>query len=442
MTTPPALFVLEDWNPWWEEQKGHVPPNLRGRPRSMVDEVQQYLSLHKVKTFVGVRRAGKSTILYQLIHLLLTEQGCPPNSVLFLNLEDIRLTEKTVQEWYELFLQVQRPQEIPHIFLDEVHSGKDWVSFVRRLVDRKEAFVYLTDSSSYLLPPELGKVLTGRKVTFEVYPLSFREYLEFRGEGGEFFGTVGKTRGQGMVREYLTRGGFPEVVDQPPTVARKVLLEYFEDIVGRDVAARFQVNLSKFREFAYYVISNPATRMSYRRLQNVFKLGTDVPQRYLEHMENVFLTFPLLKYSTKLSEQVRSPKKIYPVDPGLVNAVGFKLVDRMGPLLEVVVYLELRRRGLEVYYGDFGSSEVDFIVRQGTRVTSLINVTYDMSNESVVKREVKGLVKGFENFPNSQLLLLVWEVSDKWFISDETSQISVKSVWEWLLMSDNSENTK
>ena len=171
-----------------------------------------------------------------------------------------------------------------------------------------------------------------------------------------------------------------------------MLLELYDDILTNDVVARFNIDYTIIRDFAFYILSNPAQRMTYRKLQAIFSLGTNVPQKYLNQLEEVFLCFTVKAYATKVKEQVNTPKKVYPIDTGLINAIAFKLSENIGPLLETLVYIELKRRKLEIYFGNFENRyEVDFIVKAGMDVKNVINVTYDMKNDETRKREIDGL---------------------------------------------------
>lgn len=425
--------VLQDWNPWWNKKTDFVPRNLLGIERELLQEIKEYLTMDRIVTLVGVRRSGKSTILYQIIEFLLTNDYANPQDILFINFEDIRFNAQSIQEWYKLYIEEMKPEKISYLFLDEIHYCSDWVNFVRSHIDRKSAKIFLTDSSSYLLPTELASILTGRKITFEVYPISFKEYLIFKKIDSIGFGTEESAKIRGYLKDYISFGGFAELVNIDWALSKKLLLELYEDILTKDVVARFNIDYTKIRDFAYYVLSNPAQRITYRKLQAIFGLGTNVPQKYLDQLEDVFLCFTVKAYATKVKEQVNAPKKVYPIDTGLINAIAFKLSENIGPLLETLVYIELKRRKLEIYYGNFENKyEVDFIVKIGREVQNIINVTYDMKNDKTRKREIEGLKYATEMLQPKEIILLTWQDEEKIKL-DEKNTLLIKPIWKWLL---------
>ena len=427
------IEALQDWNFWWNKKGDFVPQNLLGQEREILKIIKQYLDLNRIVTLVGVRRAGKSTILYQIIDYLLKNEITRPPNILFINFEDIRFNSLTIDEWYNLYLEELKPEGVSYLFFDEIHYCNNWVNFVRSHVDRKSAKVFLTDSSSYLLPTELASILTGRKVTFEIFPVSFKEYLTFKQVEMQGFGTKDSAIIRGYVKDYIDYGGFAELITREWSVAKKLLLELFDDIITKDIVTRFNVDYAKIRNLSYYVLNNPAQRMTYRKLKSIFNLGSNVPQKYLKHLEDVFLCFTIQEYSEKVKEQLNSPKKVYPIDTGLINALAFKVSKNIGPLLETIVFLELKRRNKEIYYGNFDNKyEVDFIIKSGTEVLNIINVSYDMKNEKTRKREIDGLKVATEKLQPKEILLLTWQ-EETTIILDENNKLKIRPVWKWLL---------
>lgn len=427
------IEALQDWNPWWKNSGELVPNKLLGIERNLLENIIPFLSLNRVITLIGIRRAGKSTILYQIISHLLKNNHVRPEEILFINFEDVRFESLSIAEWYQLYLEELKPENISYLFFDEIHLCKHWVNFVRSHVDRKSAKIFLTDSSSYLISTELASILTGRKATFEVYPVSFKEYLKFKNVTFKGFGSQESALIRGYLKDYLNYGGFPELVNLNWSISKKLLIELFDDILSKDVVARFNVDYTKMRDFSYYLLSNTAQKMSYRKLQSIFSLGSNVPQKYLEHLEEVFFCFTLTSYSYKVKEQVITPKKIYPVDTGLVNATAFKISENIGPLLELIVYIELKRRNYQIYYGNFENKyEIDFILRKGEEIEEIINVSYDLKQEKTRKREIEGLIYAMDQLNPKKVLLLTWHEEEELKLSDK-GVISIIPIWKWLL---------
>lgn len=177
-----------------------------------------------------------------------------PNEILFLNFDDVRLSVKDVDDIYSRYLEMMKPKRI-FIFLDEVHKAKNWVSLAGRLLDLRKGEVFVTDSCSYYIPIDYSRVLTGRKIEMELYPFSFSEYLRLKGVEIKGFGTEERGLLRGYLRDYINYGGFPEV-NMYQKMWKKILIEYFEDIITKDIVSRFNANYQKVLDLSYYLISN------------------------------------------------------------------------------------------------------------------------------------------------------------------------------------------
>lgn len=421
-----TVEALEDWNPWWHERR--VEERLRGKDREILRHVEETVHLNKVKIITGVRRSGKSTLLYQIIDRLLTKTE--PENILLLNFDDVRLSASPLEELYKKYIELKKPKEI-FLFLDEVHNARDWISLVRRLVDLKKANIFITDSSSYFIPVDYAKILTGRKISLEIYPLSFREFLFFKRERVAYFGTEEKAKIRGHLREYMEQGGFPELFSIPQSLHRRILIEYFEDIITKDVVSRYNAVYSKVRELAYYLLSNSGQRVTYRKLRNIFGMGLETIQRYMDFLEQVYLIFRVNAYSEKVKDQIIMPKKIYAIDTGIANAIGFKISENLGPMLENLVFLEIKRRGFEAFYYQIDKREIDFVIKEGVTIKSLINVCYDPEDKNTRKREIEGLLLGLKRLGLHKGYILTWEYEEK--IKRDEKEIEFMPVYKWLL---------
>ncbi|MHA1606425.1 MAG: ATP-binding protein [Candidatus Freyarchaeota archaeon] len=421
------LEALEDWNPWWSE--GEVSEDLKGITRDILSTALEYVELSKVKVVTGIRRCGKSTLLYQIIDSILTgEDAC---NVLLLNFDDVRLASTPIEEIYRMYLEELRPTNV-YLFLDEVHGASGWVSLVRRVTDLGKAKVFVTDSSSYFIPLDYARVLTGRKISLELYPLSFREFLRFKGVVERAAGTEGHAILRGHLKEYMVKGGFPEPFFHSEKTARRILLEYFEDIVARDVVSRFGANYGKVRDLAYYLISNTSQMVTYRKLRGILGLGLETVQNYVNYLESVYLIFRVPAFSEKVKSQLMLPKKVYAVDTGLVNTVGFKISENIGAILENIVFLELKRRGYDIYYLPTEKREVDFVAKRGSEVR-LINVCYDPSDTNTFRREVEGLIEGLRAIGLARGEIVTWSYKDKVRVNNK--EVFFTPATEWLLSS-------
>jgi len=417
--------ALEDWNPWWID--GKVSKELIGRPRDILSTIEHAAIPHKIKVITGVRRSGKSTIFYQLIDKLLRKTD--PKNILLLNFDDVRFSDP-LEKIYKAYIELKMPDNI-YLFLDEVHNAKEWVSLVRRLVDLKKAEIFITDSSSYFIPIDYTKILTGRKISFEVYPLSFKEYLNFKNIKARSFGTEEAAKIRGYLKEYIMQGGFPELFSAPKKYHRSILIEYFEDIVTKDIVSRYGVNYRRIRDFAYYLISNIGQRVTYRKLKNIFRMGIETAQRYMDFMEYIYMIFRVNMYSEKTKEQIIAPKKIYAIDTGLANAIGFRVTDNIGSMLENIIFLELKRHGYNVFYLRSNNKELDFVVKRNFNLLEAINVCYDPTDITTRKREIESIIFGLKKLGLKEGKIITWDYEET--INVDNKVIMFIPAYKWLL---------
>ena len=420
--------ALEDWNPWWVS--GGVPGELIGMRRDVLSDVEKLIGIPKAKVIIGVRRCGKSTLLYQIIDYVLRRGVARPDDIVLMNFDDARLSTVSTEKLYESFIETQKPKRML-LFLDEVHKARDWISLVRRLLDMKIGEIFITDSCSYYIPQDYARVLTGRKLEIELYPFSFKEFLRFYSVDMKPHGTESRSLIRGHLLDFLRYGGFPEV-HVYRHIWKKILIEYFEDIITKDVVSRFSVDYQKVKDLAYYLISNVGQRITLRKLRNIFGLGLETIDKYLSYLEAVYMLFTVRRYSTKAKEQIIAPKKIYAIDTGLANVIGYTPSENLGPLLENLVLIELKRRGFKVFYYQTEDKEVDFVVMENKRIKTLINVAYTLEEEKIRKREIEGLIKGMRELGISESLIITWDEEETIRLGSKT--IRVLPAYEWLLM--------
>jgi predicted AAA+ superfamily ATPase len=340
------IQALIDWNFWYKSQ-------FTGVPRDYTDKVIQVLNEGIVCDLVGVKRAGKSTIFNQVVKKLVEEKGVNPFLTLIINFEDPRLAE--INEGGKLFDLLNLYKEEtgvkgkPYIFLDEVQRVKGWEGFVRSLIDRKEAFISVSGSTSKVNKGRVKEVLAGRHISLEVLPLSFKEFLNFKGVKVErqLDAIARSSEIKSLFQEYLKFGGFPMVVNSD--VKEKVLLQLYDDIISKDVMEECKIKrLDKLKSLALFYVSNVGNRISLRRVSRSLEIPLRTVERFTACIESSMLIHFVRPLSPSLSQMVRGERKVYSVDTGLSNVVGYRLNQNLGSLLENLVYLELRRR----YGGD------------------------------------------------------------------------------------------
>ena len=413
-----------------EFQKGSLPPLVE---RELV--IQSKTSL--IQTIIGPRRAGKTYFLYQLM------QGLERSKVLYLNFEDTRLLTVTFKDFLdvvnlhaELF-----GNEPEHIFLDEPQNISGWERGVRTLFDRRKYDIILTGSSSKLLGREIATQLRGRSIKHILLPYSFGEFLKSsQFDIPEVISEGEAARIKGLLKQWLQSGGYPEVVKSSESNERMKILESYKDlIIYRDIIDRYRIRAPFLIKLLIdLILANFAKEFSVNNLFNLLKsrnikVSKKSLYAYLSYVEDSLAIFLLEKWSPQMKEQRLSPKKIYLCDNGLV----FRQREELGRLMENTVFLQLKRMQnlnplLEVYYWkDYQQREVDFILKEGGRITQLLQVTSAGSREEVREREVSNLVAASRLLKCRNLKVITWDYEKREKLNGK--QLYFVPLWKWLL---------
>lgn len=390
-------------------------------------------SSKKVVVFHGVRRSGKTFILYDLFKL---NKG----HALYVDFEDERLTGFESGDFERLkraFLEIRPGIAVkePVLLLDEVQNVNGWEKFCRRAVEREGFKVFVSGSSSKVMPAEIQTELRGRSWSIEILPFSFKEYLGLSGIHtiGEkhLYGREG-VRVKQHFNDFLKWGGFPEVALSPSEFEKKKLLkEYFEAMFFRDIVERFQItNIPLLDALLDKVFSSFSTKFSltafYRQYRDKMPFSKDFLFRYYRHLLQSMLIFEVRMYAESSYRRMRNPAKIYPVDTGLCKRVTSA---DSGRLLENVVFLEMRRRGYETFYFS-EAKECDFVVKTGQNVMSAYQVCYILNDNSRA-REIEGLTLACKHLGIKDGILLTDDEEDE--VTAEGISIMIMPVWKWLL---------
>uniref|UniRef100_A0A7V3YM99 ATP-binding protein n=1 Tax=Candidatus Caldatribacterium californiense TaxID=1454726 RepID=A0A7V3YM99_9BACT len=356
------------------------------------------LNSGKIVSVVGPRRAGKTYLLFQHVKSLLG-RGIDPRRVLYLNFEDERVDldvhslDFILQAYRELYPDLD-PADC-YFFLDEVQNVTGWEKFVRRLYDSVSRNVFITGSNSRLLSREIATALRGRTVNYELLPLSFREFLRFKGfdfdPERDFYSSPRRARVMQLFREYLEFGGFPEVALLKEELKVRTLQEYFEVMLYRDIAERYQVrDTLVLKYFLKRVAENSGKFLSVHKIYNELRsqgirVGKDTLYAYLDFAESAYFVKLLRKHYRSLVKSELAEKKVYLIDTGLLRGIRF-LQESAGVLLENAVFLELLRSSRElVCFKE--QKECDFILDGKVA----IQVCFSLGSEEVAKRELAGL---------------------------------------------------
>lgn len=305
--------------------------------------------------------------------------------------------------------------------------------FVNRL-KRRRYIITVTGSNAKLLSKDLATHLTGRHFGIELYPFSFKEFLSYRGiavEEKDLYVTEKRALINRSLDEYLTMGGFPEVLHLE--AGSQYLRELFDKIITRDVVLRYNIKYVKaLKETALYVISNFGARLTYNKLKNIFEIkSVHTVKNYLNYLEETYLVFQLEPFSFKIKEQIKQPRKVYCIDTGLISALIPKTTIDYGKIMENAVFLELKRREKEVFYYSAPSFEVDFLVKEGKKIAQLIQVCRSLNNAETKKREIKALLRAARSLRCRRLLIITGDQEGEEKAGGE--KIQILPLWKWLL---------
>jgi predicted AAA+ superfamily ATPase len=429
------LEILSDWNFWAKE----IDTGIK-REYYLKELLKILTKTDQIVCISGVRRSGKSTIMRQMAKELIKEVG--GKNTLIINFEDERFTERnlnTLIDTYNCYLEKVKPTgKKPFIFLDEIQNINEWERFVRGIHERKEAKIVVSGSSSKLLSAELATLLTGRHILFNLYPLSFKEFLFFKNIpiNSEIDIVSKRTEIKKLMSEYLEIGGFPEIVLS--SEKKRIILGYFETIISRDIIERFNIReREKIRTLAKFYLTNIASPITFNKISRFLKLPLTTVERFSDYLETANLIFFVKRFSYSFKEQEKSSRKVYAIDNGLSNTIGFRFAENLGRTMENIVATELKRKQtmhpeLEVYYWkDYQQREVDFVLKERTQVKQVIQVTSNIEDINTKERELKSLLKAMGEFKLKKGLVITEDVEREEEVGG--NKIVYIPLWKWLL---------
>ncbi len=411
----------------------------RKLPRTVPREIQIPVDSAKIVSLVGVRRCGKTSILFQLIEKI--RKSNDPTNILYINFEDDRLyplrlshLDAILEAYYELH--PQKREERIYLFFDEIQQVENWELFVRRLYDTLDARIFITGSSSRLLSAELATALRGRTITYEIFPFSFSEYLSFKGIQINLHSSSSLSYIANAFEAYLHHGGFAETIDVLAEIRAKILADYANLIIYKDIVERHRIqNLALMKHLVKYCFSNLATAVSMTKLYNDyksqgFKLSKDTLFEYFSYLSDAFAVFSIPVFRNSVREEQRNPKKIYAIDNGFKSIFDASLSPDYGRLYENAAFLHLRRKSSEVYYF-LQKQEVDFYCKTVSE-KFIVNVCYDISDPQTRHRELKGIAEALNFFDSPQGYVLNRDLEEN--LSRDGKRIIILPLWKWLLM--------
>ncbi|EDP27804.1 ATP-binding protein [Coprococcus eutactus] len=399
---------------------------------------RQYLLEENVNyCFVGIRRTGKSYLMYQQIKQL-ESKGVPLSQIVYVNFEDERLLEIKVTDLntiLEIGLEMSGSANKPYLFLDEIPNINGWEKFVRRIADMKYR-INITGSNCKMLSSEIASTLGGRFIIMNVYPYSFTEYLTANHREKNYLDVIStqdRADVLSLYNEYVTFGAFPELVDIKNK--RAFLSSIYQTIYLGDIITRNKISNDFAIKLILKKIAESVTKpLSFSRLTNILKstgmaIGKQTVINYVGYMTDSYLLFTLQNYAAKLVDKETSPK-YYFMDTGLL---GLMLLDSKSAQLENLVAIELiRRYGVENVFFFENNVEIDFYIpSERLAIQVSLQVLDDIDTK---ERETRAFAKLNNFIPDSKCILIT--NSEETNLEYDGIDIEVIPIWKWLLMAD------
>lgn len=406
-------------------------------------EVRIPVDSGKIVTVTGVRRCGKTHVLYDTINHLISG-GIAKEQILFLSFDDERFNFKIDE--FDLILRAYRelfPEIMMHevyIFFDEIQVADHWEQFVRRIYDSETQRIFLSGSNSKMLASDIATSLRGRTLQFEIFPLSFSEYCDFNALEKDVHLTKNAAKLLNASKAFIKSGSFPELSLTDHSNYDNILQEYYFVLLYKDIVERYNIrNVPVLKYFVSRLLNNLSKPTSVNKIYNEVRsagLKTDKNLLYqlLDHLEAVYFSFRLSRFEQSvLKSELTLDKKVYFIDNGLVNALSYSHQGDYGKLLENNVFLWLRsqipfQRGLYYYRG---KTECDFVVFDKDLPLKLIQVCWDITEPETLKREVAGLLEASSYFDCRDLSIITFdnemEYAEKGYI------IKVIPAWKFFI---------
>lgn len=405
------------------------------RPDRLVKTRDQVIphDIPKIISLLGPRRAGKTYILFSLIEKL--KETIPSDRLVYVNFEDDRLfplkledMDGLVKGYYEMY--PGNKDYTVYFFFDEIQEVDQWEKFIRRIHDQENCRIFITGSSSRLLSRELATSLRGRTLPFEVFPLSFKEFLSFRNVSYDLFSSKGQAVLVSELNKYMMQGGFPELIFLPEELHKEVINEYINLMLYRDLTERFSLKHPHLIKYLLkFLLTNMGRILSVNKIYHDLKsqgyaVGKNTVYDYISYLEEAFIIFSVDLFSPSIRRQTVNPSKIYGIDPAFKYAMS--MGEDKGQVFENTVFMELRRRKKHPFYL-LEKQETDFYTEEGL----LINACMDISHPDTRKREIGSLLEAMDHTGLSESQLITRDQKEEIEISGK--KIIVRPLWEFLL---------
>ena len=367
-----------------------------------LQQLKPFIDTPLIKVITGIRRSGKSTVM-KLLHAELISQGIDEQNIIHINFESFAFSEyKTAEKLYALVKEKIQTTQKYYLLLDEIQEVADWEKAVNAFMVDFNLDLYITGSNSHLLSSELSTYLAGRYIEIPIFTLSYKEFLDFKAG----YSQENIENSTALFNEYLQKGGFPMVhtADYPQDVAYKIVQDIYASVILRDTVQRHKIrDVELLERIVKYAFDNIGNTFSGKNVADYFKsqqrkVDLNTVYNYLKALESAFILHRVERFDVKGKEILKTQEKFYLGDVSLLYAtMGFR-TSLIAGILENLVYLELKRRGYQVYIGKLGTKEIDFVAqKQNDKL--YIQVAYKLESEQTIEREFSPLRAIADNHP-------------------------------------------
>ncbi len=393
---------------------------------------------------IGVRRGGKSTFLNQIVSDLLN-QGVSNENVLYINFFDDRLNDlkitgnlNAIMEAYFSLYPNKKGTEKIFCFFDEIQEVPNWEPFIDRILRTENCEVFITGSSSKMLSEEIATQMRGRAISWELFPFSFKEFLDFKETDYRTLTSKNRMLIKNNFEEYFRIGGFPEVRAVPDKIRLMIHQEYYKTILHRDVIERHDaLHPQAVMQAAYRLISSIATLYSINRITEYLKsighkVSKDFVSSCIQWFEDSYFIFLVMIFDPSVAKQNVNAKKAYCVDHGLVRSVSSRIAQNQGLLLENLVFSHLRRMTRRIYYYRTAKgNEVDFLWIDQNEKPHLAQACLALGESQTRTRESKALIEAMAELDMHRSFIIT--LNDEKEIKADNRTIQVIPAWKFLL---------
>jgi predicted AAA+ superfamily ATPase len=428
------INILNDWNYWKKDIEGVIDRE------DYDNKISSFIDKDEIVVLKGIRRCGKSTLMLNQIKKLISK-GISRENILFINLEDPRFLNNLdvglLEDIKDTYLEYLNPSKRPYIFLDEIQNIPNWEKWVNKEYELKNSYLCITGSNSSMLSSEIATVLSGRYIGMDIYPLNFKEFLYFNklNISSKLDIVDKKIQINRLFEQFIKYGGFPKSIEYDNDEKKDLLITYKDSILLKDIVARFKLkNFHTLEEIAAFLLSNSGIIQSITKLKNNFGISFDMARDYMEYLKKAYMVYEIKKFDYSLKKQNFNDKKYYSCDLGLSNIFRVANLSTRGDDLETIVFLELKKRGYDIfYYKASNELEIDFVISDGTFIIELIQVSKSLKDKITLKREIAPFAKIIEELQLSNETKCTIVTEEK---SKQIENINIVNINEFLLNLD------